>query len=205
MIAQHRNEEIGIGTMLLIGLEILSLFHQFLHFFFLVYGCDTVICKKCMYAYLWSLRWLKCISLLFSYEVVSNSLRLQGLQHARLLCLSLSPDSDTCVHWVSDATQPSHPLLSTFSSCSQSFPASVSFPVSQLFASGGQSIGASASVLPMNIQGWFPLQLTSFISLLSKGLSRVFSSTTIWKHQFLGTQPSLLSSSHIRTWLLEKP
>ena len=86
----------------------------------------------------------------------------------------------------------------------QSFPASGSFPMSYFFASGGQSIGASASasVLQMNIQDWFPLGLTGLISLLSKGLSRVFSSTTIWRHQFFGAQPFLLSSSHIYTWLL---
>ena len=91
-----------------------------------------------------------------------------------------------------------HPLL---------FPASGSFPMSQFFASGGQSIGASASasVLPMNIQGWFPLGLIGLISLQSKGLSRVFSNTTVQKHQFFSTQASLWSNSHIHTWLLEKP
>ena len=85
-----------------------------------------------------------------------------------------------------------------FSSCLQSFLASGSFPMSQLFVSGSQSIGvsASASVLPVNIQGWFPLGLTGLISLLSKGLSRVFSNTTVQKHQFLSTQPSLGSNSH---------
>ena len=95
------------------------------------------------------------------------------------------------------------PLLS----CLQSFPASGSFSVSQLFVSGGRSIGASAlaSVLPMNIQDWFPLGWTGLISLKSKGLSRVFSSTTVQKHQFFGAQPSLWSNSHIHTWLLEKP
>ena len=103
-----------------------------------------------------------------------------------------------------------HPTISSsvvpFFSCLQSFPASRSFPMRQFFASGGQSIGASASasVFPMNIQGWFPLRLTSLI-LQSKGLSRVFSSSTVWKHQFFRTQPSLWSSSHIHTWLLEKP
>ena len=80
-----------------------------------------------------------------------------------------------------------------------------SIPISQLFASGGRSIGASPSVLPMNIQGWFSLGLTGLISLQSKGLSRVFSSTTIRMHQFFGTEPSLWSNSHICTWLLEKP
>ena len=104
-----------------------------------------------------------------------------------------------------------YPIISssvtTFSSCPQSFPALVSFPMSWLFASGGQSIGAlsSASVLPMNIQGWFPLGLTGLISLQSKGLSRVFSSTMVRTHQFFGTQPSLWSNSHIHMWLLGKP
>ena len=88
-----------------------------------------------------------------------------------------------------------------FSFCLQSFPESGSFPVSWLFTSGDQNIGASASasVLPMNIQGWFPLGLTGLISFQSKRLSRVFSSTTVWKYQFLGIQPSLWSSSHIRS------
>ena len=93
----------------------------------------------------------------------------------------------------------------TFSFYLQFFPASGSFPMSWLFTSGGQNIGASvpASVHPMNSQSWFPLGLTGLISLLSKGLSRVFSSTTVWKHQFCGTQPSLWSNSRIYTWLLE--
>ena len=98
-------------------------------------------------------------------------------------------------------------LCCTFSSCPQSFPASGSFAVSRLFMSSGQSIGASASasVPPMNIQGWFPLVLTDLVSLKYKGLSGVFSSTTVWKHQFFGAQPSLWSDCHIHTWLLEKP
>ena len=98
----------------------------------------------------------------------------------------------THVHRVGDATQPSHPVV-PFSSCPQSLPASGSFPVSQLFTSGGQSIGvsASASFLPMNIQGWFPLGWTGWISLQSKGLSRVISNTTVQKHQFFGAQLSL--------------
>ena len=91
--------------------------------------------------------------------------------------------------------------LLCFFSYPQSFPASGSFPMSQLLASGSQSIGASASVLPMNIQGWFPLEWTGLISLQSKGLSRVFSSTIIWKHQFFSAQPFLLSSPHIHMWL----
>ena len=110
----------------------------------------------------------------------------------------------TCSNW-SPLSQWCHPTISFsvthFSSCLQSFPASGSFPMSQLFASRSQSIGASVSVLPNNIQGWYPLGLPGLISLLS---SRVFSSTMIQKHQFFGTQPSLWSNSHIYTWLLGK-
>ena len=92
-------------------------------------------------------------------------------------------------------------------SCLQSFSASESFPVNQYFKSGGQNIGvsASAAVLPMNVQDWFPLGLIGLISLLSRGRSRVFSNTTVQKHQFFGTQFSLRSNSHIHTQLLEKP
>ena len=131
--------------------------------------------------------------LLFSCSVMCDSLRPHGRQHARLPYLS--PSAGTCsnsrpLSWRCHPT-----ILSSaipISSCLQSFPASRSFPMSQLFVSGGQSIGvsASASVLPMNIQDWFPLGLTGLISLGSKGLSRVFSSTTIQKHQFFGTQLS---------------
>ena len=136
---------------------------------------------------------------------MSNSLQPHGLQHARLPCPSLSPGvcSNSCpLSWWC------HPTISSsvipFSSCLQSFPASRSFPMSWLFASGGQSIGAtaSASVLPMDIQDWFPLGWTGVISLRSKGLSRVFSSTTVQRHQFFSTWPFLWSSSHICTWLL---
>ena len=104
-----------------------------------------------------------------------------------------------------------HPTISSsvipFSSCLQSFPASVSFQMSQFPTSGGQSTGvsASASVLPMNIRDWFPLELTGWIFLQSKGLSRVFFNTTVQKHQFFSAQPSLYPNSHIHTWLLEKP
>ena len=114
-----------------------------------------------------------------------------GLQHARLLCPSLSPGacSNSC-----PLSQWCHPTISSsvvpFSSCLQSFPASGSFPMSRLFTSGSRSIRALASVLPVNIQGWFPLGLTDLISLLPKWLSRVFSSTTIQKHQFFSAQPS---------------
>ena len=101
-----------------------------------------------------------------------------------------------------ESVMPSNHLILPLSSCLQSFPAIGSFLMSRLFASGGQSIGASASVLPMNIQGWFPLRLTGLI-LQSKGLSRVLPNTTVGKHQFSRAQPSLWSSSHIHTWLLE--
>ena len=117
--------------------------------------------------------------------------------------------TQTHVHQVGDAIQPCHPTISSsdipFSSHLQSFPASGSFPVSQFFASGGQSYGvsASASIVLMNIQYWFPLGLTGWISLQSKRLSRFFN-TTVQKHQFFGTQSSLWSKSHIHAWLLEK-
>ena len=136
---------------------------------------------------------------------MSNSLQPCELQHTRLLCPSLPPwvCSDSC-----PLSQWCHPTISSFiasfSSCPQFFPASGSFLMSQLLASGGQSIGASALGIPVNIQAWFPVGLTGLLSLLSKGLSRVFSSTTIPKLQFFDIQPSLWSSSHTRTWILEK-
>ena len=131
---------------------------------------------------------------------MSNSLPPHRLQWDRVTCSSLSHGfcSNSCL-----LSQWSHPTISSFitpfSSCFQSFPASGSFPVSWLFTSGGQSIGApaSASVLPMNIQDWFPLELTGLISLQSKGLSRVFSNTTVQKHQFFSTQLSLVQLSHL--------
>ena len=131
-----------------------------------------------------------------------------GLQHThtRLVCPPLSPRvcSNSCpLSWWSYPTISSS--VTPFSFCFQSSSASGFFPMSWLFATDGQSVGASVSVLPMNIQGWFPLGLTGLISLLSKGLSRVFSSTTIQKHQFFHIQPSLWSNFHIHTWLLEKP
>ena len=136
---------------------------------------------------------------------VTNSLWRHGLQHARLPCPSPSPRacSNSCSFswWY-------HPIISSsvnpFSSHLQSFPASGSSPVSQFFTSGGQSIGVSASVFPMDIQDWFPLGLTGWISLQSKGLSRVFSNTTVQKHQFFSAQLSLRSNSHIHTWLTGK-
>ena len=144
---------------------------------------------------------------MFSWSVMHSSLWHHGLQHARLPCPSPSPRvcSNSCP--LSQWCYPNFlSSVAHFSPCPQSFPASGSFPVHQLFVSGSQRFGASASVsvLPMNIQGWFPLRLTGLISLQSKGLSRVFSSTTIWKHQFFGAQPSLRSTYHIHTRLLEK-
>ena len=114
--------------------------------------------------------------------------------------------TQTHVHWVCDAIQPSHPLLFP-SPCLQSFPESGSLQISQFFISGGQSIGVSTStsILLINIQDWFPSRWTAWISLLSKGLWRVFSNTTVQKQQLFGTQLSLKSNSHIHAWLLEKP
>ena len=138
---------------------------------------------------------------------MSDSLRPHKPRHARPPCPSPTPgafsNSRASSQWC-------HTIISSSVvpfSCLQSFPASGFFLMSQLFPSGGQSIGASASasVLPMNIQAWFPLGLTGLIALQSKGLSRVFSNTTVQEHQFSGAQPSLWSKSHIRTWLLEKP
>ena len=119
-------------------------------------------------------------------------------QHARLLCPSPSPGacSNSCpFSWWCHPTISSSVILC---SCPQSFPISWSFPVRQFFTSGGQRIGvsATASILPMNIQDWLPLGLTGWISLQSKGLSRVFSNTTVQKHQFFGAQLSLWSNSH---------
>ena len=131
-----------------------------------------------------------------------------GLQPARLLCPPLSPGvrSDSC-----PLSQWCHPTVSSsgapFSFCLQSFPASGSFPISQFFESGSQSIGAlaSASVLPMNIKDWFPWGVTGLIPLLFKRLSRVFSSTTVQKHQFFSILPSLWSNCHIHTGPAERP
>ena len=138
----------------------------------------------------------------------SNSWQPHGLQHTRPLCPSPTPGaySNSCL-----LSQWCHPTISSsvvpFSSCLQSFPASGSFQMSQLFESSGQNIRASASstVLPMNIQDWFPLGSTGWISLQSKGLSTAFSNTTVQKHQFFGAQLSSQSNSHIHIWLLEKP
>ena len=142
----------------------------------------------------------------FSRSVVSESLQPHGLQHSRHPCPSPTPRvySNSCPSsWWCHPTISSSVIPFTYL---QSFPASGSFPMSQFFTSGSQSIGvsASASVLPMTIQDWSPLEWTGWISLQLKGLSRVFFNTTVQKHQFFGTQPSSQSSSHIHTWLLEK-
>ena len=145
---------------------------------------------------------LSLCCLFFSHSVLSDSLRPHGLQHARLPCPSLSPGA--CLNSC-PLSQWCHPTISSSVICPQFFSPSGSFPMSWLFPSGGQSIGASASVLPMNIQGWFPLGLIGLISLQPKVLSRVFSSITVQKHQFFGVHPCLWSNSHICQWLLEKP
>ena len=143
----------------------------------------------------------------FSHSVVSDSLRPHESQHARPPRPSPTPGvhSNSC-----PSSQWCHPAISSsvvpFSSCPQSLSASESFPMSQLFTWGVQSIGASAlaSVLPKNTQDWSPLGWTDWISLQSKGLSGVFSNTTVQKHQFFGAQLFSQSNSHIHTWLLEK-
>ena len=147
-------------------------------------------------------------SVQFSLSVVSDSLRPYESQHARTPCPSPTPG----VHSDSRPSSPwCHPAISSsvvpFSSCPQSLPASESFPISQLFTWGGQSTGVSAlaSFLPMNTQGWSPSEWTGWISLQSKGLSRVFSNTTVQMHQFFSAQLSSQSNSHIHTWPLEKP
>ena len=150
---------------------------------------------------------MKVSSVQFSCSVMSDSLRPHESQHDRPPCPSPSPgvhsDSRPSSQWC-------HPAISSsdvpFSSCPQSLPASESFPMSQLFVWGVQSTRASAlaSFLPKKSQGWSS-EWTGWISLQSKGLSRVFSNTTVQKHQLFGTQPSSQSNSHIHTWLLEKP
>ena len=163
--------------------------------------------------YRWFPHSQSCHSLQFSSvhssrSVMSDSLWPHESQHERPPYPSPSPgvypNSCPSSRWC-------HPAISSsvipFFSCPQSLPASGSFPVSQLFAWGGQSIGvsASASVLPMNTQDWSPLGWTGWISLQSTGLSGVFSNTTVQKHQFFGSQLASLSNSHIHTWPLEKP
>ena len=151
---------------------------------------------------------LQFSSVQFSRSVVSSSLRLHEPQHTRPPCPSPTfgvyanscPLSWWCHLTISSSVVP-------FSSCLRSFPTTGSFLMNQLFTSGGQNIGisASTSILPMNTQDWSPLRWTGWISLQSKRLSRVFSNTTVQKHQFFGAQLSSQSNSHMHTWLLEKP
>ena len=163
-----------------------------------LYSNKTFLKKKCK----------TNASVQFSHSVVSDSSQPHEPQHARVPCPSPTPGvyPNPC-----PSSRWCHPTISSsvipFSSCPQSFPASGSFPMSQFFASGGQSIGVSTStsVLPVNTQDWSPLGWTGWICLQSKGLSRVFSNTTVQKHQFSSAQLSLWSNSHIHTWPLEKP
>ena len=154
----------------------------------------------------WHLLWLDSVQ--FSCSVVSDSLQPHELQHARTPCPSPAPGVHSNSH---PSSRWCHPAISSsvipFSSCPQSLPTSESFPMSQLVTWGGQNTGVSAlaSFFPMNTQDWSPLEWTGWISLQSKGLSRVFSNTTVQKHQFFGSQLSSQSNSRIHTWPLEKP
>ena len=145
--------------------------------------CCCSVMKSCLFATLWT----SAVQASLSYTIFQSLLKFMSTELVML-----------CNHFI---------LCHPFSFCLPSFSASESFPVSQLFTPGSQNTGASASasVLPMNIQGWSPLGLTVLISLQSKGLSRVVSSTTVQKHQFFGTRFSSKSNSHIHTWPLEKP
>ena len=139
-------------------------------------------------------KYFQSVSVQLSHSVVSDSLRPMDCNMPGLPDHHQLPEfTQTHVHWEGDAIQPSPHSVVPFSSCLQSFPTLGSFKRSQLFASGGQSIGvsASAAVLPVNIQDWFPLGCTGWVSLLSKGFSRVFSNTTVQKHQFFSAQLSL--------------
>ena len=148
-----------------------------------------------------------CVVLCLAAQFCLTLCNLHELPHARLPCPLQSPGFvQTHVHWMSDTIQPSHPL---------SFPSLLPWILPNIRVFSNESVlcirwpniraSASAPVLPMNIQDWFPLGWTGWISLQSKGLSRVFSNITVWKHQFFGTQSSLWSNFHICTWLLEKP
>ena len=188
-------------------------FNCFKHFINTIYLCFYVSyfyrCVRILsYLFFSTLPMLSFSSVPFSRSVMSDSLWPHERQHARPPCPSPTPrvNPNPCpLSWWC------HPSISSsvvpFSSCPQSFPASGSFPMSQLFTSGGQRIGVSAStsVLPMSTQDWAPLGWTGWISLQSKGLARVFSNTTVQKHQFFSAQLSSQSNSHIHTWPLEKP
>ena len=149
--------------------------------------------------------WRTCYGLSWPIIVVVRSLSCVQLFATQWTteCQASLEFAQTHVYWVADAIQPSHPLLSPSPPAFNLSQHQGLFPMNQLFASGGQSTGVSdsASVLPMNIQSWFPLGLTGLISLQSKELSRVFSNTTVWNEQFFGAQPSLWSNPHVSTWL----
>ena len=166
-----------------------------------MYWCWLPLIYKFTFVWIFS-------SVQFSRSVLSDSLRTHELQHARPPCPSPTPG----VHANSCPSSPwCHPAISSsivpFSTYPQTLPASESFPMRQLFTWSGQSTGVSAlaSFLPKNTQDWSPLEWTGWISLQSKGLSRVFSNTTIQKHQLFSPQLSSQSNSHIHTWPLEKP
>ena len=169
----------------LLQIDLISYYYSHCSFLYISFGSDNI-----------------------SRSVMSDSLRPHESQHTRPPCPSPTPGvhSDSCL-----LSQRCHPAISSsvvpFSSCPQSLPASESFPMSQLFTWGGQSTGVSAlaSFLPRKSQGWSPLEWTGWISLQSKGLSRVFSNTTVQKQQVLGAQLSSQSNSHIHTWPQEKP
>ena len=179
-------------------------------FVFYLYVCEVFILHFPLFHLMPSIQiiYSEISSVQFNRSVVSDSLQPHESQHTRPPCPSpipgVHPDSCPLSQWC-------HPAISSsvvpFSSCPQSLPASESFPMSQLFAWGGQSTGVSAlaSFLPKESQGWSPSEWTGWISLQSKGLSRVFSNTTVQKHQFFSAQPSSQSNSHIHIWPLEKP
>ena len=164
--------------------------------FYVTSAWTFIIFLKFLFSFISSVQSLSCVQLFAT----------PWLQHTRLPCPSRSPRvcSNSCPlsHWCLPTISSS---VAPFSFRLQSFLASESFPMSHLFTSSGQSIGVSASVLLVNIQGWFPLGLTGLISLQSKGLSRVFANTIVQKHQFFSAQPSLWSNYYIHTWLLGKP
>ena len=187
---------------------------NFFHFLFIEDWIFSVLSSTipCLFKFTFKISLIKISvpvsSVQFSCSVMSYFLEPHQLQNAKPPCPSPMPRvySDSCPlsRWC-------HPTISSsiipFSSCLQSFPASGSFQMNQFFASGGQSIGVSAStlVLAIHIQDWFPLWWNGWIASKSKALSRVFSNTTVQKHQFFSAQLSLQSNSHIHTWLLEKP
>ena len=182
--------------------------HSLLQGIFPTQGLNPGSCITGRFFTLWATREVVVGSVQFSHSVLFHSLRLHGLQQTRPPCPSTTngvyqnwcPFRWWCYSTISSSVIP-------FSSCLQSFPASRSFLMSQLFASGGQSIGVSVSpsIFPVNTQDWSPLGWTGWISLQSKGLSGVFSNSMVQKHQFFSAQLYSQSNSHIRTWPLEKP